>query len=448
MSFKRAVFGAKKVLLLRDSNRMFLELLRDERLEPEQLAALQAERAIRHARFAMANTRFYRELYTSAGFTLEDLDDPAAFSELPMVDKSHVREHFADFRSTEATDRNSRISTTGGSTGEPLKVLRDLRTPTRAIEWRLFSWWGVDPSDDIAIVYRQMRTARAKFVHDLEWWPSRRIQLDAFDIDEAGKATFFRQWKRVRPALLTGYAGAIAELAAQLEASGTKLPAPRAVGVTAAPVTRAQASAIETAFGAPVFDHYRSAEVPWVAGECAAHEGLHTFADVRVVEILDHTGSQAPPGVTGEVVATDLTNRVFPLIRYRLGDHSSYLAGPCPCGRTLPRISGVIGRVSDTLRLPDGQIIPGESVSGIFKNSTAVRQFQAHQQADYSIVLRCVLKHGTSPDKGVEEAHARIRANVRDKVPVRLEIVDSIPHQGGKIRYIVSDVLARESETS
>jgi phenylacetate-CoA ligase len=93
---------------------MFDALIRDQKLPPEELETLQAERAIRHARFAMENTRFYRDKYSAAGFTLDDLRDPAAFSSLPVIEKADVRDHFADFRSTEATSKNSKISASGG----------------------------------------------------------------------------------------------------------------------------------------------------------------------------------------------------------------------------------------------------------------------------------------------------------------------------------------------
>lgn len=449
MPVKNAVFAAKKAVILRSSDRMFRQLLREQRLAPDEITAVQADRAIRQARFAMENTSFYRERYRDAGFTLSDLDDPAAFPDLPIVEKADVREHFAEFRSTEATDRNSRVSTTGGSTGEPLKILRDLRTPTRTLEWRLFTWWGLDPSDDVAIVYRQLRTPRGKWLHDLEWWPTRRFQLNAFEMDTERVARFFHDWERVRPALLIGYVGGVVELAAHLESTRRRVTPPRAVAVTAAPITTAQRLTIEAAFDAPVFDHYRSAEIPWMAGECAAHQGLHTFADVRSIEVVDEFDRPAAPGVTGEVIATDLTNRVFPLIRYRLGDRTATIAAECSCGITLPRIDHVAGRVSEVVRLPDGQVVPGESLTQTFSRAVeAVRQFQVHQHEDFSITVRCVPAPGGDRTADLEAAVARVREVVMDKVPVRLELVDAIPHEGGKIRYIRSDAPSRPPGSS
>jgi len=443
MSSASKVFVLKKATLLRGSDRMYRQLKRDERLAPEVLAAEQARRAIDHARFAMQNTVFYRDYYGAAGFTVDDLRDPAAFAELPIVEKSHVRENFAAFTSTESTPRNSKISASGGSTGEPTRLMRDLRTPTRAIEWRLFSWWGIDPSDDVAIIYRQVRTARNKALNNLQWWPSRRFQLDAYRIDDAHLDGFFAEWALVRPSLLIGYVGGVEEVARVIDVRGISLPSLTAIAVTAAPLTAARRAAIEETFAAPVYDHYRSAEIPWLAGECAQQDGLHTFADVRTVEVLDPAGRAVAPGVIGEVVATDLTNRVFPIIRYRLGDRTTPIAGPCACGVTLPRIAPVAGRVTEALRMPDGQLVAAEGLTQTFSiEPESVRQFQIHQRADYSVFIRVVVGRQSDALAAIERAISRFRLLLGDKVPITWEIVDSIPHDGGKVRYIKSDVTA------
>ncbi|MGN7797581.1 phenylacetate--CoA ligase family protein [Leifsonia sp. 22587] len=443
MTFRRLVFDMKRDLFLRDNRAMYERLLHDQRLEPEELAALQARRAIDHARFAYENTRFYRDLYTDAGITADDLRDPAAFTSLPIVQKSDVRAHFDDIRSTEATAENSVVSTSGGSTGEPLKLLRDLRTPTRTIEWRLFSWWGVHPSDNVALVSRQVKNKSQTRKHDLQWWPSKRIQLDAYRMDENSVSAFISRWEDVKPEVLIGYVGGIVELASFLERSGIAFHPPKAIAVTAAPITPAQRALVERTFGAPVYDHYRCAEIPWMAGECAQADGMHVFADVRVIEVLDDSNRQVVPGQLGETVATDLTNRVFPLIRYRLGDRTTTIAGRCACGVTLPRIANVSGRVSEALHLPDGRVVAGEGLTQLFSNAIdEVRQFQVHQLSDYSIVVRCVPAPDEYAVSAIEHSVDRIRDIVQGTVPVRLELVTSIPHDGGKIRYIRSDVPA------
>jgi len=441
LSLKRVSFSVKNATVLRDNREMYRKLVAAERLPPEDLETLQASRAIAHARFAFENTSYYRDRYSDAGFTLDDLRDPAAFTELPIIDKSEVRAHFEDFRSSEATEANSKISATGGSTGQPLRLLRDLRTPTRTIEWRLFDWWKVHPSDNLAIVYRQVRNRKEELRHNLQWWPTRRFQLDAYRMDTAHVDEFLATWAKVKPAILIGYVGGIGDLAQMIADRGISVLPPRAIGLTASPVTQAQRDAIEAVFHGPVYDHYRSSEIPWMAGECEERNGLHTFADVRKIEIVGDDGLEVMPGTIGEVVATDLTNRVFPLIRYRLGDNTTTISGTCACGRTLPRIASVSGRVVEALHMPDGQIVAGVGMTQSFSQvPSAVRQFQIHQQDDYSIIVRCV--PGVHPDAlaVIDRAIEDLRVIIADKVPIRLELLERIPHIGGKFRYIMSDV--------
>src|SRR5699024_1513581 len=167
---------------------------------------------------------------------------------------------------------------------------------------------------------------------------------------------------------------------------------------------------IEETLRAPAYDHYRSSEVPWVAGGCQERTGMHVFSDVRHLEIVDGTGGSAPEGVAGEVVATDLANRVFPLVRYRLGDQTQWLSSECPCGVRLPRITAVAGRVSDVLRLPDGGAIAGESLTGLFNHApTAVRQFQLVQDSDHSITIRCIAGTSAQADAEICAATEHVR---------------------------------------
>jgi phenylacetate-CoA ligase len=438
---RRAAFAIKRPTVLRNTVRVFRDGVRSETLPVEQLLVRQQERAVAHARYAMQSTRFYRDLYADAGITLDDLRDPAAFTSLPIVEKQHVRESFEALRTPEATERNTTISMTGGSTGEPLQILRDTRVSAQPLEWQLFRWWGVHPSDNIAIVFRHIKTGRQQTIHALKWWPSKRIQLDAYRINDAEVRAFARSWQSVRPTLLTGYAGGILELARSLQRLRIDVPPLVAIATTASPLTRSNRSEVESILDAPVYDHYRSSEIPWMAGECQQRAGLHVFVDARVIELVDDDGRPVPVGADGEVIATDLTNRVFPLIRYRLGDRTRALTGRCPCGVTLPRIDQVAGRQTDGLRLPDGTWVAGIGLYQIFNAvPSAVRQYQLDQRADFSVVVRCVRGPDPDAERKIEAVIETLRAKLEHKVRVDWELVDEIPHEGGKLRVIRSAV--------
>lgn len=179
-----------------------------------------------------------------------------------------------------------------------------------------------------------------------------------------------------------------------------------------------------------------------MAGECAHQSGLHVFADVRRVEIVDAADEVVPDGVEGEVVVSDLTNRVFPVIRYRLGDISRLLPGTCACGRGLPRLGAISGRSSDAVRLPDGTTIAG-ALGHIFDDfPLAIRQFEIVQDEDYSVTLRCIPSDRPDAQTGIDAATEKLRFATKGIVPVAVETVDSIPQVGGKMRFIRSAVPA------
>lgn len=114
---------------------------------------------------------------------------------------------------------------------------------------------------------------------------------------------------------------------------------------------------------------YGTADVGCVAYECPYQNGMHIHYDT-IVEICDpDTGKPVPIGEPGEVVVTP-NNRIYPLIRFGTGDISSMVEDSCPCGRTGPRLSRIMGRVDQVTK-----------VKGMFVHPSQVeRVIAAHQE--------------------------------------------------------------------
>ena len=78
------------------------------------------------------------------------------------------------------------------------------------------------------------------------------------------------------------------------------------------------------------------------AVECQAHDGLHVFEDLFILEPVDHQNRPVPAGeYADKVLLTVLFNYTQPLIRYELTDSICMAATPCPCGYTFARIQGI-----------------------------------------------------------------------------------------------------------
>lgn len=101
----------------------------------------------------------------------------------------------------------------------------------------------------------------------------------------------------------------------------------------------------EELLGSRLFPHYGSREMALGgAVTCSAHEGMHLRENHVIAEIVDEQGKPLPPGEFGELVITTIGMEAMPLIRYRTGDFTRVLPGPCRCGSELLRLDTVSRR--------------------------------------------------------------------------------------------------------
>ncbi len=148
----------------------------------------------------------------------------------------------------------------------------------------------------------------------------------------------------------------------------------------AEPWTEALREAIEGALGLSALDIYGLSEVigPGVAAECIeGRNGAHVNEDHFLVEVVDPaSGEPLGEGQVGELVFTTLTKEALPLLRYRTGDLASVTREPCVCGRTLARMSRVVGRTDDMLIIRGVNVFPSE----IERTLLAIPELAPHYQ--------------------------------------------------------------------
>ena len=118
-------------------------------------------------------------------------------------------------------------------------------------------------------------------------------------------------------------------------------------------------SEVQEMFGMVIRQGYGTADVGCIAYECMKLGGMH-LAERCFVEICDPaTGMPVPPGEMGEVVVTPFTLD-YPLVRLATGDLSRLSEAPCACGRTSPKLMGILGRVDDTAKVRGQFIYPAQ----------------------------------------------------------------------------------------
>ena len=120
---------------------------------------------------------------------------------------------------------------------------------------------------------------------------------------------------------------------------------------------------LEEKLGVKAYNIYGLTEItgPGVSFECSEQTGMHINEDHFIAETIDpNTGEVLPLGEKGEIVFTCITKQAFPLLRYRTRDICVLSRDECSCGRTLVKMSRLMGRSDDMLIIRGVNVFPSQ----------------------------------------------------------------------------------------
>ena len=208
---------------------------------------------------------------------------------------------------------------------------------------------------------------------------------------------------------------------------------------------------IENKLGIKAYDIYGLSEVmgPGVSFECECQNGMHINEDHFIPEIIDpETGEVLPDGEQGELVFTCITKEALPLIRYRTKDIVRLSKEKCACGRTLVKMSKVLGRSDDMLIIRGVNVFPSQ-VESVLLDIQGVT-------ANYLLIVDRVNNLDTleiqvemSPDmpfdavRMIEEKESEIKAKVDSllgiSAKVRIVSPKTIARSEGKAKRVIDN---------
>jgi phenylacetate-CoA ligase len=330
--------------------------------QPElEAMAVEERRALQEQRLATLLTRlrgtdsdYWRE-------KLRGVED--GFDSLPFTTKSELRDAYPFGTLAVPLEETVRVHASSGTRGKPLVVAytaADIEL-FADVNARALACAGARPSDVLHVAYGYGLFTGGLGLH----YGGER--LGATVVPASGgnpglQLELMADFGANGLACTPSFALLLAERATEAGVRGT---IPLRYGVFGAePWSEAMREKLETAWGIDACDVYGLSEVigPGVAAEChEAKAGLHVFDDHFYPEIVDpETGDAVAPGERGELVLTTLTKEAFPVLRYRTGDVTSFVEGPCTCRRTHPRIARFSGRVDDMLVVRGINVFPSE----------------------------------------------------------------------------------------
>ena len=413
-------------------------LLSVEQRDREDIQRQQQRDVERTVDFARKESDFYRDLWASRKGPASHF---AALDGLPVVTK-------ADFAAAPGafplSSYRGKVFTcrTSGSTGSPMQFHHSVEQESWfwALRFRMWNWAGYFPGDPYLEINLNPRTSWKKKLQDRLF----RCTYLTFNADNQDSQRIVEALQKGPIPHINGFASSLFVLAHYMLENNIENPGVIGITSTGDSLHQAYRDTIERAFGVRVTDYYgaggEALHVASQSPESGSRYLLHP--ENALVEILGPEGPVAP-GELGRIVVTQFHNEAMPLVRYELGD----VGVPAPedatsaCGRSLPLLERVEGRVPDLIVVPGGSFLVMHFFVVLFKNIQAIHRYQVVQEARERLLIRLALRDKSAQAAVEEEVRRALDEATHGALALDFEWVDEIPLTGrGKRRLVISKV--------
>ena len=235
---------------------------------------------------------------------------------------------------------------TSGTTGTPLEVPQPLNSVIReqAFISRMLLWAGFEKGDKRAWIRGDLIVPAAQKTGPY-WrysWFENMILMSSFHMKQDVLPQYIDAMVRFGVNVVRAYPSSIVTLAKYLESRDEYYPGRLKSIITSSEyLSPKHRHLVEERFRCKVFDWYGQFERVAAIANCE-HGRYHILTDYSHVELIGSGRGRY------EIVGTSFTNNLYPLIRYRTGDHVLLSEETvCPCGRVYPLVKGIEGRVVD-----------------------------------------------------------------------------------------------------
>lgn len=391
--------------------------------------------------YAVSKVPYYRDL----GFTEDDFRKETIFEDIkkfPILTKDIIRTEGG--RMCSDVDDWKYNTTSGGTTGEPVRFIHtgtffdyDQAGKLLYDEWcgRMLGesqirLWGSE---------RDIISGKRDWKNKIYRWCRNEIFLNTFAMSDEQIEKYIQKINKVKPKMILAYVQSAREVAMYAKRHNIKVYSPNAVMTSAGTLDSDTHHLLSEVFNCPVHNRYGSREMGDMACSCGENKELHVNVRSTYIEVVDDKFCALPDGESGNLIVTSLTEYGMPLIRYQIGDVGALANNSkCKCGRGLPMLKCINGRIVDVFMTEDGKKVDGEYFTHLFYSENSIKQFQIVQDKINHIIVKLVPYNQVS-----NEVYERLSRNIRmvmgESVEIEYEITERIQaSRSGKLSYTIS----------
>ncbi|MCX5687975.1 MAG: phenylacetate--CoA ligase [Candidatus Omnitrophica bacterium] len=416
----------------------------------ENLKNIQSERLKKIVEYTYKNCSFYKKKMDRHGVNPEDVKCIDDIQKLPITTKNDMRDSYPFQLFSAPLKEVSEIHVSSGTTGNFTVVgytKEDIRLWAEVMA-RALGCAGAEPGDMIQIAYGYGLFTGGLGFH----YGALEMGLTVLPASSGQTKRQLKLMNDFKPKILActpSYCLYMAEEAKEMGFDPRK--SSWEIGSFGAePWSESMRKEIESTWNMLATDVYGLSEIigPGVAHECQHKKGLHVFSDVFYPEVIDpKTGKHVKKGEKGELVITTLTKRAIPLLRYGTRDIVSINYEKCQCGRTLPRISKIVGRTDDMIIVRGINVFPSQiehvllGIEGIHPHYQLVVDRKAGELDELEVIVEVEEKIFSDEMKALRSLEEKIKKEIESilGVFVRVKLVEpkTIERSEGKAKRVI-----------
>lgn len=389
----------------------------------ERIQEYQEDLLRKQIAYLSAHSPYYQRLFAEHHIDPASIRTIADLQHLPFTEKADLQRFNDDFRCVPKEDIIDYI-TTSGTLGEPV-IFGCTEADLQRLaynEHKSFACAGLHKGD----ILQLMTTIDKRFMAGLAYWMG--IRRMGASIIRVGNGIPELQWDtilRLHPTAIMcvpSFILRLIEYAEQHDIDYRHSSIRKIIGIGEG--LRDQQFQLNL-LGQRIHDKwpevelyatYSSTEMSATFSECEHACGGHVHPELIIVEIIGEDDQPVPDGEPGEIVITTLGVEGMPLLRFRTGDIAAKVVAPCACGRNSYRLTPLIGRKHNMIKLKGTTIYP-PAINDVLDNTPFVGNYVVvvrHSDAGTDeVIVRVSLRDFIGNDEAIKQLKDHFRSRLR-----------------------------------